>query len=286
MGQLWAALGTRRGWRLISTNFAIPFAALSGLTQLILAVRPTPLLQGGRVIVAISAVAAIWAFLKSVPRREFSREFAIPKFRVTVKVGNLFSEGADLIVGFTDVFDTSTGGGDIISPRSVQGQLLSNVFGGDEGSLDSALEAALRNHQVSFVESEVAKPRGKRKRYPIGTVAVLVHQSVKYYCVAYSRMGNDLAAQSSVNSLWNCLGGTWRAVAEHGHLNPVAIPVFGSDLARVDNLDHESLIKMIILSFVARSREGVVSRELTVVVHPDNVDYVNLNEVRAFLYSL
>ncbi|WP_405873036.1 macro domain-containing protein [Streptomyces sp. NBC_00005] len=205
---------------------------------------------------------------------------------VTVKVGDLFSEGADLIVGFTDVFDTTTNGGDIISPRSVQGQLLSNVFGGDEGSLEGALEAALRNHQVSFVESEEAKPRGKRKRYPIGTVAVLVRQSVKYYCVAYSRMGNNLTAQSSVNNLWNCLGGTWGAVAEHGHLNPVAIPVLGSDLARVDNLDHESLIKMVILSFVARSREGVVSRELTVVVHPDNVEYVNLNEVRAFLYSL
>ncbi|MEU9347396.1 macro domain-containing protein [Streptomyces sp. NPDC048278] len=262
------------------------FTALAGIVQLVLAVRPVAMLQGGRVLLAVSALSALWASMKSMPKREFSREFSHPNFTVTVKVGDLFSVNSDLIVGFTDVFDTSVSDGDIISPKSVQAQFLSRVFSGDEGNLNSALDDALRGRRVSFVESDAAKSRGKRKRYPIGTVAVLVRQSVRYYCVAYSRMSNNLSAQSSVDNLWNCLNGTWASVSEYGHLNPVAIPVLGSGLAKVDNLDHESLIKMIILSFVARSREGVVSRKLTVVVHSDDIEYVDLNEVRAFLYSL
>lgn len=286
MRRLWAVFRTRRGWGLISTKFAVSFTALAGLIQLVLAVRPASLLQGGRVILAISIFSILWAFANSMPRRMVSRDFTRPNFRITVKVGDLFSEEADLVIGFTDVFDTSTDGGDIISPRSVQAQLLSRVYSGDEEGLDDALEDALRNHRVSFIESASAKPRGKRKRYPIGTVAVLSRQTAKYYCVAYSRMSNSLSAQSSVDNLWNCLSGTWGSVAENGHLRPLAIPVLGSDLARVDNLDHESLIKMVILSFVARSREATVSRKLTIVVHPDNFETVDLAEVRAFLYSL
>lgn len=64
------------------------------------------------------------------------------------------------------------------------------------------------------------------------------------------------------------------------------MPVLGGDLARIDNVDHETLIKLIILSFVARSRRSVISSELTIVVHPENLDKVDMAEVQAFMASL
>jgi hypothetical protein len=224
--------------------------------------------------------------MRSIPRDSIDRHFKHPDFSVIVKVGDLFTEQSDLIIGFTDVFDTSLDGGDIISARSVQAQLLQRVFRGDASVLDAALEAALSGSPMYGSESEVSKPKGKRDRYPIGTVAAIDNGPFRYYCVAYSRMSNDLVAQSSVDYLWQSLGNVWTAIASRGHLEPVAIPILGSDLARVGSLGHESLIKMIVLAFVARSRASLVSRRLTVVVHPSDVDKVNLSEVQAFLGSL
>ncbi|QPP08338.1 hypothetical protein G4Z16_20225 [Streptomyces bathyalis] len=203
-----------------------------------------------------------------------------------VKVGDLFTEESDRIIGFTDVFDTSVAGREIIHPRSVQGQLLQRVFNGNVTSLDTALQESLQDASILRSETEVGKPQGKRDRYPLGTVAVIGSEPYKYYCVAYSHMSNDLTARSSVDHLWQSLDSTWSAVVSHGNLDPVAVPVLGSDLARIGSLDRESLVKMIVLSFVSRSRVDLVSRRLSVVIHPKDADQVNIHEVQAFLASL
>ncbi|MFJ7075739.1 macro domain-containing protein [Streptomyces sp. NPDC098781] len=271
---------------LLSVHFSFSFAALAGIVQLILAVRPTAALQGGRTIVWLVVLSCLWAVIRSTPRESVGRDFKQPDFSVIVKVGDLFAEQSNLIIGFTDVFDTSTEDADVISPRSVQAQFLEKAFHGDASALDEALRAALRGSPVLESETEASKPRGKRDRYPLGTVAVIARGEFKYYGVAYSRMSNDLVAQSSVDYLWRSLENVWSILSSSGHLEPVAIPVLGSDLARVGSLGRESLIKMIVLSFVARSRVSLVSRKITVVVHPSGADEVDFNEVQAFLNSL
>ncbi|WP_157955304.1 macro domain-containing protein [Streptomyces noursei] len=277
---------SRRGWRTLSAHFSFAFATLAGVVQLVLAVHPIAQLQGVRTIIGLIAMSCSWAIMRSLPRDSISREFKHPDFSVTVKVGDLFTEEADRIVGFTDTFDTSTDGGEVISPRSVQGQMLERVFYGDTSSLDAALGESLRNSPILSSETEASKPMGKRDRYSIGTVTVITNGPFKHYCVAYSRMSNDLIAQSSVDNLWQSLGNTWSTVASRGHLDPVAIPILGSDLARIGSLGRESLIKMIVLSFVARSRVALVSRRLSVVIHPSDTDQVNMQEMQAFLNSL
>lgn len=277
---------SRRGWALLSVNFSIAFAALAGAVQLVLAVQPTAELQGLRTLAGIFVLSCLWALVRSIPREFVDRQFKHPNFSVAVKVGDLFHESGGVVVGFTDVFDTSTEGGDIITPRSVQGQLLERVYDADVTSLDAALAMALHASPVVESETEASKPRGKRDRYAIGTVAVVPKGSSKYYCVAYSRMSNDLIAKSSVHYLWQSLGNVWSAVARHGQLGPIATPILGSDLARVGSLGHESLLKMIILSFVAESRVNLIARQLTIVIHPNDAGEVDMLEVQAFLNSL
>jgi len=64
------------------------------------------------------------------------------------------------------------------------------------------------------------------------------------------------------------------------------MPIIGSELARINCLDRESLLRMILLSFAARSREDPVCRKLVVVVHPKDYDRINMLEIEAFLRTL
>ncbi|MFJ6554510.1 macro domain-containing protein [Streptomyces luteogriseus] len=284
--RLFASFRTRLGRSILAMHFTVAFATLAGGVQFILAVRPSTALQGGWVIAALFLASGLWALLRSIPAHSISRDFTHPSFSITIRVGDLFTESASIVVGFTDVYDTSVSDSDVISPRSVQAQLLGRVYGDDVQSLDTDLRAALRDQPILQTEDEIAKPRGKRERYPIGTVAVLTRENRRIYCVAYSRMSNSLVAKSSVDDLWHSLGNLWSSVAMQGHLDHLAIPILGSDLARVDNLNRESLLRMILLSFVARSREGVVTRDLTVLIHHRNAQDVDMHELQAFLKSL
>lgn len=187
---------------------------------------------------------------------------------VVVLTGELFAQDdANLVIGFSDTFDTDTDRNIVISGESTQGRLLHAVYGGDRARLDRELRAALARVPKVAVEARSAKPRGKLTRYPVGTVATLHHPTRRVFAVAYSRMGNDLMAQSSLPVLRASLDNLWNAVYRYGQLKPVAMPLVGAGLSRT-GASHEELLTMIVGSFLSSARERYLGPELRVLVPP------------------
>lgn len=276
----------RRGLTLLLRNFLAALGLLSGIVQLQIALSPGEKVNFGLVLGALLVVAAVYSLLCSWPRSLIRYSFKRPDIVVTVKVGDLFDEKSHLVIGFNDVFDTDITNNVIVSPKSVQGQFLQRVYGNDTARLDRELEAALSGEVIVQTETRSDKKHGKLARYALGTVAVLSASAQRYFCVAYSRMGNNLIARSDVEKLWSGLSSLWDAIFLQGHREPVAIPIIGSELARINNMDRESLLRMILLSFVARSRQEVVCKELVVVIHPNDYRHINMLEVEAFIRTL
>ncbi|MFC0052231.1 macro domain-containing protein [Streptomyces actinomycinicus] len=238
------------------------------------------------VIAFTVTLSVAWGLTQALPPASAARSFGHPGMRVQVIVGDLFEQRGHIVVGFTDTFDTCVADDLVISRSSVQAQLLQHWYAGSQEDLDDALTAALERSEVEAVESRADKPHGKLERYPVGTVAVLSRNGRKAFGLAYSRLGNSLVAESSAEKIWVSLCRLWEAVYEHGHREPLALPIIGGALARVDTLSQENLLKMILLSFAAASRARVVTRELTVVIHPTALHDINVLEIRHFLMTL
>ncbi|WP_208811002.1 macro domain-containing protein [Micromonospora echinofusca] len=281
-----ALFGTARGLRLLAANVLAAFGLISAVVQLGAQLVPDVMPDTTVVIAATVSACLVWGMVRAYPRRRLQYEFTHPAMNVTVEVGDLFDQEVDLVVGFSDTFDTATDDRELISSDSVQGQLVQRLYGGDAKRLDRDLRAALAGVDPVGRETRRTKPKGNLLRYPLGTVAVLHRSGRRIFAVAYSRMGTDYVARSSVDNLWLSLNGLWDAVYRHGQRGELAIPLLGSGLARIDALDRESLLKMILLSFVARSREAQLCREFRVLIHPDDVDRINLLEVAAFIRTL
>jgi hypothetical protein len=241
-------------------------------------------------LVPVAPLACLgWAGVRAwraVRAATVQREFQYPPVTVRVRVGDLLDEEGHVVVGFADTFDTSTVDNRVISSASLQGQLLARRFGSDRRRLDKELQAALSDVAPVAAESRDAKRWGKLGRYPIGTVAVLSGPGRHVFAVAYGRMGNDLVASSTVDDLWLSLSKLWAAIHRHGERLPVAMPIIGSGLARIDNLSHQNLLKLILLSFMARSRQQRICHEFVVVVHPADAGRIDLGEISAFLREL
>jgi Domain of unknown function (DUF6430) len=281
-------LASRRGLGSLALNGLAAFGLLSAVVQLIAAIWDFDrgLRHPWLVLLGIILLSVAWALVRAYPRRQVECRFRHPEMVVTLTVGDLFQQQAHLVVGFSDTFDTDTTDNLVINARSMQGQLLDRVYGGDLARLDRELEAALQHVAVHSEEPPEAKRHGKRGRYPIGTVAVLGPSTRRIFAAAYSRMGNDLIANADLDSLWLSLSRTWTAVRLHGQRQPVAVPIMGSEFARISNLDREHLLKLILLSFVACSRDRPIAPQLIAVIHPSDYERVNLLEVEAFLQAL
>ncbi|MFD8070808.1 macro domain-containing protein [Streptomyces parvulus] len=205
---------------------------------------------------------------------------------ICVKKGDLFSADRHLVVGFTDTFDTDVSDSVLIASSSVQAQFQQYFYGDRIGDLNADLELALQHQVIESLENPSDKTRGKLKRYPIGSVATLTFLDRNVFCTAYGRMSNNYLVQSSVDFLWASLGSLWEEVRQRGRLEPVAMPVIGAEMARVTSLSRESLLKLILLSFVANSRQQLITRSLTVFVHPKDFSDFDLLEIRSFLRKL
>lgn len=279
-----AIFGTRRGVRVFMVNSFVAFGLVSAVIQFVGQLFPRAFTTPSLIAVGSVALCIVWGLYRSYPREKIRHEFHHPRTAVSVEVGDLFDQDAHLVVNFADTFDTAIDG--VINRHSVQGQLLQRLYDSDVQQLDKQLASALSDVRPAAKESRRDKRRGKLVRYAIGTVAVLGDQTRRIFAVAGSYMGNDLVAKSSVQDWWLSLSQLWDAIYLHGEHGRVAIPVVGSGLSRLDFLDRQTLIKMILQSFVTRSREALVCRELIVVIWPPDIASIDMLEIAAFLRAL
>ncbi|MFF4100549.1 macro domain-containing protein [Streptomyces sp. NPDC001903] len=277
---------TRQGLGAIFAAALASFGLLSAVFQVALAVWPSLARHDVWILCSLAASCIIAGTLHAWPRFETSHIYHYPNFSIKIKCGDILDEEGDIVVGFTDTFDTDTMGGFVISPRSIQGQFQDKYYRADLSRLDLEIQEELARIPVAFSETIQSKARGKLDRYQVGTTLTLDAGGRRVYAAAYGFMRNDLRVSCSVDALWKTLTSIWDSVRVNGNLDSVTIPVIGSELARVGSLDRTSLMKMIALSFVASSREEIVSRQLAIIVHPKDRRSVNLLDVDRFLKSL
>ncbi|MBM7773673.1 hypothetical protein JOD54_003877 [Actinokineospora baliensis] len=274
------ALGTRRGLTLFAGSALATFGVVGGSLQVYDVLTPQPSYHPVVIIVLLAVLPVTVGLVRAWPRRTLSRDLGRPDTTITITVGDLFDQDTHLVIGYTDTFDTDTVDTRVVHPSSIQAQ-FQRRYHPDLAALDDALAQAL-----PASTPDPAKTVGKSHRHPIGTVVVLDAGKHRAFCLAYARLGEDLVARATVDGIWTSLSTLWDAVYRHAHREPVSIAVIGSDLARVDTLDRASLIRLIVLSYVARSRTSVVTRELRIVIHPTDVDKVDMLELAAFLATV
>jgi hypothetical protein len=279
-------VATRRGATQFIVQFLVSFGLVSAVIQF-LDLTFSSLIPAPAPAVVITAVTCVlWGAFRALPPRRVQRLFKHPEALVTVAVGDLFEQNTPAVIGFSDTFDTELSPDGVISPESLQGQYLARRYAGSVIRLDADLSAALTNVRVAAIEARQYKPVGKLDRYPIGTVAVLGSGIGRTYALAYSRMSNDLVARASTEDIWVSLGELWATVRGRGELMPLSMGIIGSGLARLGVLDRQSLIKLILLSYVAASRHAAVSRELRIVVAPQDFEAIDMLEIAAFIRAI
>jgi hypothetical protein len=228
------------------------------------------------------------AVIQNLPRISVLCHLSSPDTKIEIKIGDIFQENGNLVIGCNDVFDTeletNKNRKGTISESSVQGQFLKRFYNGNQNQLDVDIETALQNNNINYILDH-DKKRGKNRRYPIGTTITLHHHEKLYFLTAYGKMRNDLTVKSDSENICNSLYKLWQEVRKESNGKDVAIPIIGSDLAR-SGLPRMQLSKLIITSFVLESKKELITRKLTLIIHPKDLDSVDFYDLQVFLKSI
>jgi DNA-binding SARP family transcriptional activator len=237
--------------------------------------------------------AADLAAVRDRLRRQYGdqllhREFPDLRTSVVIIRGDLFDQhDANLVIGFSDTFDVDTRRDLVISRASIQGQLVERLYGGDVAALNRELRRGLQSVTPAGRETTRTKPHGKRIRYPLGTVVAIPVGGRRVFATAYSRLGNDLVAHARPEDLAAALDQVWQSVAVFGQLAPVAVPMMGSGLSRITELNPEQLISMIVESFLRGCQEHcTVTPQLRIVLRPADIERTDMTQVARGITAL
>jgi hypothetical protein len=215
-------------------------------------------------------------------RRPISRvSYKIPQkdFAVEVLIGDLFKIPGEVIISTSSTFDTDMSSG-LIAVTSLQGQLATNYFNGQTTEIDRQIEVSLSREQFTIND----KRPGKKKEYPIGTVARVSAHNKNFYLVAMSHMDENGNASSDLKMIDEALEKLWVNLASKAEIGNIVMPLMGTGRGRVA-YPRKKMIERIAQSFTDACNQRAFSNKLIIVVRPEDASKFSLNlfQVRDYL---
>lgn len=216
-------------------------------------------------------------------RRPISRiSYKVPKrdFSIDIVIGDLLTTKCkNIVISASTTFDTDMASG-LISSNSIQGQMAHQFFSSNTVEIDKQLDESLKDRKFE----KHPKGRGKKKRYPMGTVAKVSGHGRTFFFVAMAELNEGGNAQSTVQGIDKALDGLWDYIAKNGELGDIAIPVMGTGRGRIQQ-SRKKMIARIAESFTDASLERVFSNRLVVYIFPTDAEKHNISlfEIRDFV---
>ena len=221
------------------------------------------------------SIVALSVFLGTVhsPRQV---EFEVPttQTKLTIKYGNVFDEDADVVIAVNEFFDGALG--NVVSPTSVHGQFVIRYFNSAEAGFRQAVDPIL----ASFQGTQQARAVQPDLSFPIGTtVKVSIGQKDAYLVALTTTDLQTHKATTTVGSLWIALTNMLDSVPHLSGGRGVAMPLIGNGLSGL-NLQPQHLLRLLVLAIVMTSRRIQLPNSISIVLHEDCFDKLDLLEIR------
>jgi Domain of unknown function (DUF6430) len=215
-------------------------------------------------------------------RRPVSRvRYKVPKkdLSIEVRIGDLLSTPGEMVISSSSTFDTDMGS-ELISTQSLQGQFAVKFFNANTSEIDEQIEKSLQNVQFELNNS---RP-GKKKEYPIGTVAKIKAHSKNFYFLAMSHMNESGNASSTIRMVDDALENLWKYMAEKAELGDIVMPLIGTGRGRI-NIPRKKVVEKIAQSFADASQDKIFSNRLIIVISEKDASNfaINLFQIKDYL---
>lgn len=197
---------------------------------------------------------------------------------VTVKTGDIFEQPGFKAIAFNEYFDTQVDD-KIISRQSLNGVFINRYFSDATKELDEHIEKYPFDDD-EVLEKNTSRKTGKNIKYSIGSICV--HND--YLLTAFSKFDEKNRACITMPEYLGFLINFWDKVNKVYAQKNVSVPIFGSGITRIKehrNISDEDLLKIMLWTFRISEMRFKYPAKLTIVIHKDKIDKINLLDIRS-----
>lgn len=197
---------------------------------------------------------------------------------VTVKAGDLFPQDGFKVIAFNEYFDTQVDD-NIISHKSLNGLYIDNHLSGPISDLDQSI-SNYKFDEDEILEVNQERKVGKKQKYSLGTIFV----NEDYLLTAFSKFDDKNRAFLTMPDYLGFLINFWDKVNRIYAQKSVSVPIFGSGITRIKehkNISDEDLLKIMLWTFRISEMRFKFPAKLTIVIHKDKIDKINLLDIKS-----
>lgn len=229
-------------------------------------------------ILCIVVLIIIYILIWINSNRLKSIDLSVEGSTVTIKTGDIFTESGFKVIAFNEYFDTQVDDR-IISRNSLNGLFVTQHLSCSVEQLDSYIQ------NYHFSRQDVLKPNsgresGKKQKYALGTICVWND----YLLTAFSKFNEHNEARLTMPEYLGFLINFWDRVNRIYAQQSVSVPIFGSGITRIKehkNISDEDLLKIMLWTFRISEMRFTHPAKLTIVIHHDKIDKINLFEIKS-----
>ncbi|EBB3832014.1 hypothetical protein CC156_000823 [Salmonella enterica subsp. enterica serovar Carrau] len=197
---------------------------------------------------------------------------------VTVKAGDLFQQDGFKVIAFNEYFDTQVDD-NIISHKSLNGLYIDNHLSDSIPDLDDRI-SNFKFDEDEILEVNHQRKIGKKQKYSLGTIFV----NEDYLLTAFSKFDDKNRAFLTMPDYLSFLINFWDKVNRIYAQKSVSVPIFGSGITRIKehkNISDEDLLKIMLWTFRISEMRFKFPAKLTIVIHNDKIDKINLLDIKS-----
>lgn len=197
---------------------------------------------------------------------------------VTVKAGDLFQQDGFKVIAFNEYFDTQVDD-NIISHKSLNGLYIDNHLSGSISNLDYRI-SNYKFDEDEILEVNQERKVGKKQKYSLGTIFV----NEDYLLTSFSKFDDKNRAFLTMPDYLGFLINFWDKVNRIYAQKSVSVPIFGSGITRIKehkNISDEDLLKIMLWTFRISEMRFKFPAKLTIVIHKDKIDKINLLDIKS-----
>lgn len=197
---------------------------------------------------------------------------------VTVKAGDLFLQDGFKVIAFNEYFDSQVDD-NIISHKSLNGLYIDNHLSGPISDLDQSI-SNYKFDEDEILEVNQERKVGKKQKYSLGTIFV----NEDYLLTAFSKFDDKNRAFLTMPDYLGFLINFWDKVNRIYAQKSVSVPIFGSGITRIKehkNISDEDLLKIMLWTFRISEMRFKFPAKLTIVIHKDKIDKINLLDIKS-----
>lgn len=263
--------------RTIREKFSKAIAWISSTATLIFIFAPEIpsdwKLDFGKAFIAILLATYIYLWIKANSLTNI--KINIEESEVNIKSGDIFEQKDFKVIAFNEYFDTQVDD-KIISSKSINGIFINRYFQDYVNKLDSHIEKY--DFEENKLEVNENRKIGKKQKFKIGTICLYED----FILTAFSKFDENNRAILTMPEYLEFLIKFWDEINRVYAQKSVSVPIFGSGITRIKehkNISDEELLKIMLWTFRISEMRFKYPANLTIVIHKDKIDKINLLDI-------